>query len=125
VAAGSEAARGGSSQVSAAATADDGSGPPSFPQKAGAGVAEGSEDENEEWLWNEHAASFLNLDFDRLTTAAPTDAQAVKDELALAVRPVDDGTGVFGDLPRSTPPSPPYIERERVALLILVLASNP
>lgn len=110
VAADSSAARGGSSQVSAAAAADDGSGPPALRIKgagsidAGSPGADGQKEEegedDDDWLWNEHAATFLNLDYDRLATAAPTDAQAVQDELAVAVRPVDDGTGVFGDLPR-------------------------
>jgi len=103
----------GSGQVSASVASDDGSGVPALHVGAdgtviGAGSAaalgtEASDEDGEEvdWMWNEHAATFLNVNYDKLTTAAPmADQDEVKDELSAAVRPVDDGTGVFGDLPK-------------------------
>lgn len=103
----------GSGQVSASVASDDGSGVPALhvgPDGTVIGVGsaatlgtEGSDedDDEEDWMWNEHAAAFLNVNYDKLTTAAPmADQDEVKDELSTAVRPVDDGTGVFGDLPK-------------------------
>jgi hypothetical protein len=104
----------GSGQVSAAMAYDNGSGVPALHVGSdgtvlgGAGLAatlgaEGSDEDDDEddWMWNEHAAAFLNVNYDKLTTAAPAaDKDEVKDELSNAVRPIDDGTGVFGDLPK-------------------------